>query len=99
MQGSGDAQEAWCVVLALVVLGWGHAPQSECGEQAQDVLGCGGILEVWSVELTQPVLAGCLYLPCKCRLLAQDAQGCADSQYAEPAGYPGPRRYTGDQEH
>ena len=48
------------------------------------VLGWGGVLEVWSVELTQPVLAGWLYLPCKW-VLAQDAQGCADSQYAEPA--------------
>ena len=46
------------------------------------------VLEVWSVELTQPVLAGCLFSPCKCRALAQDSLGCADSpetQYAEPA--------------
>ena len=42
----GGALEAWCVVLALKVLGWGHAPQGECGEQAQDVLDCGGALEV-----------------------------------------------------
>ena len=71
------------MVQALEVPGWGHAPQGECGEKAQDVLDCGGVL-VWSVELTQPVLAGWLYLPCKRRALAQDAQGCADSQYAEP---------------
>ena len=76
------------MVPALVVPGWGHAPQGECGEQAQEVLDCGGVLEVWSVELTQPVLAGCLFSPCKCRALAQDALGCADSpetQYGEPA--------------
>ena len=76
---SGGAPEAWCVVPALVVPGWGHAPQDECGEEEQDVLDCAGALEVWSVELTQPVLAGWLYLPCKCRVLAQDAEGCADS--------------------
>jgi hypothetical protein len=34
--------------------------------EAQDVLDCGGALEVWSVELAQPVLAGCLFSPCKC---------------------------------
>ena len=63
------------MVPALVVPGWGHAPQGECGEEEQDILDCVGVLEVWRVELTQPVLAGYLFLPLlfnECRALAQE---------------------------
>jgi hypothetical protein len=70
------------VVPELVVLGWGHAPQGECGKEAQDVLDCGGRtggLEC-RADTTCPGWMS--------RALAQEALGCADSpetQYAEPA--------------
>ena len=44
------------MVPALVVPGWRHAPQVECGEEEQDVLGCGGVLEIWCVVLALVVL-------------------------------------------
>ena len=47
---------AWCVVPALVVPSWKHTPQGECGEEEQDVLGCGGVLEIWCVVLALVVL-------------------------------------------
>jgi hypothetical protein len=54
------------MVLALVVPGWRHAPQGECGEEAQDVLVRGGALVIWNVELAQYILAG---MPGKCKEL------------------------------
>jgi hypothetical protein len=84
------------MVPALVVPGWGHEPHGEGEEQEQGVLDRGGVLEVWSVELTQPVLAGCLQgagtrRTGLCRLTR-------DTVRKAGTGYPGPRRYTGDQE-
>ena len=51
-QGSGDTLEAWCVVLALVVLGWG-------GEVAPDIPDRAGVLAPLSTEPAQPYLVEC----------------------------------------
>ena len=41
---------------ALVVPGWGHAPQGECEEQEQGVLDPGGAQQAWCLLLAMVVL-------------------------------------------
>ena len=65
------------VEQARAVPDWTHAPLAWCGEPERAGPDCGGGLEVWSEELTQPVLAECLLPHSKCEALAQDALGCA----------------------
>ena len=47
---------SWCVVPVLVVPGWRHAPQGECGEEEQGIQGSGDAQEAWCVVLALVVL-------------------------------------------
>ena len=78
---------------------WGAALEAWCVEQALDTLGREGALEVSSVELAQPVLAG-YSRPANVGRQHRThlAVRTGDTVRRADARNPGPKRHTGGQE-